>query len=72
MGEAWRGRVLSTSFPRYFDHLYTQSTSGVYGSEIQAETGTKGVCESANMSNEARVILKAGVPLPGEVPESAL
>jgi hypothetical protein len=43
----------------------------VYGSEIQAETGAKGVCESANMSNEARVMLKAGVPLPWYDPELA-
>jgi len=28
----------------------TRASLGVYGSEIQAEAGAKGVCESANMS----------------------
>jgi len=50
-------------------HLYAQSTLGVYGSECQAETGTKGECASANMSNEAWVMLKAGVPVPWTDPE---
>jgi hypothetical protein len=45
---------------------------GVNGSEAQAETGAKGVCESANVSNEAWVMLKAGVPLPWKVIELAL
>ena len=56
--------VTSTSSLLALFHPYTQSTLGVYGSEVQAETGAKGVCVSANISNEARVMLKAGVSLP--------
>ena len=50
-------------------HAYTQSALGVNGSEPQAETGAKGECGSANMSNEAPVMLKAGVLLPWCDPE---
>jgi len=45
-------------------HHQAQSRLGVYGSGVHAETGARGVCVLANISNEARVILKAGVPLP--------
>jgi len=62
------GNSEGPSHPPLF-HLYAQSTVGVYGSGVQAETGAKGVCESANMSNEAWVMLKAGVPAPWKGPE---
>jgi hypothetical protein len=61
-----RAHILSSFHPQ------TQSTLGVNGSEAQAETGAKGVCESANMSNEAWVMLRAGVQLPWKVIELAL
>ena len=53
-----------TSFSLSLFRLYAQSTLAEYGSGVHAETGARGVYVLANISNEARVILKAGVPLP--------
>ena len=54
----------STSFFPSLFRLYAQTTEGVYVSGVQAETGARGVWVLANISNEALVILKAGVPWP--------
>lgn len=53
-------------------HRYTQLTLGVNGSGIQADIGAKRARESANMSNEAWVMFKAGVTLPRKIYELAL